>query len=116
MNNTQFDAEAGRRAELRKASDKAANYLEATYFDKGYFDFWVDDKARANVLFAILLREVIDLHPDGDEYLTINSSPFKKLEIPPEAILIALKDLKKFRTKRAKHCSECGALKEQKAA
>jgi hypothetical protein len=119
MNNTQFDAEAGRQAALRKANERALKYLvdETKDYDRRTFEKEAKegDRALANCLFAILLREVIGVHPEGDSYMFMGDS-FKKVEVPPEAILIALKDLKKFRAEDEKHCRHCGAAKQQKAA
>jgi hypothetical protein len=116
MNNTQIEANAGRRAELRNANEKALKYLvdETKAYDRQQFEKEANDGDRAlsNSLFAILLREVIEVHPEGDSYMFMGNS-FNKLEVPPEAILTALKDLKKFQAEDRKHCRECGAPKEE---
>jgi hypothetical protein len=83
LNKPKFGADPGRRAGLRKANEKALKYLvdETKDYVKETFEKEAQesDTALANCLFAILLREVIGVHPDGDSYMFIGNS-FKKVE------------------------------------
>lgn len=119
MTNTQIE-KTGRRAELRKANEKALKYLDEEIpgdrnlprdtFDKANAR---GDQELARSLFGVLLRELVEEHDKGTDYLVVGGA-LKKIEVTPEALLTALKDVRQVLAEREKCCRHCGA--ERRAA
>ena len=121
MTNTQFEAEVGRRAELREANERALTYLDEEIepgdrLPRETFDEEAkDDQALARSLFAVLLRELGLDSPDDEEFPPyLAASLMEDMIVTPRALHQALDARGAKRVPR--RCETCGAPKDQKAA
>lgn len=113
MTKPKFGARAGRRAELRKAQDRALDYLvnfpggwERECFEK------YDDKTLSNALLGVLLREVAG----GDSDYLVVGEWLNQVTVSPEALSTVLRDLKKIDEDKKAVCKHCGRGPEQRRA